>query len=416
MKPIPLALWLATVVAALLVGRYLLPDQRGSHGVEIESFRAALSDSDWIRRGHTISAYLEQLNAEQLPAAVAVVEDRRRWMTQDELRLFMIAWARLDAPGALAATLAWPDHTRRKGAAAAVYAWAIEDPLGARDALETVNDASLRELLIDRLVAAWVHGSDREGVTAYVALLSDSSKRSRFTSVLAHEIFADGPTALMEWADSIPASDNADYKATAFGRAAGVLAQDDPERAARWVEAHSGESWAREAPSIVGRRWAEREPLPALAWVRSLPPASGRDRAMVTAFRVWLGESPVSAEAWLVKEPSERALDPARAMWIRRRAAIDPPSTLAMLDLIADVNIRQESMFQIGWNWRRIDSQAADRWLEQVELSQEAREAVLHEQRVPHRQAPRPVGRRARSLSDDDPPAPDLAITEKLAP
>jgi hypothetical protein len=208
-----------------------------------------------------------------------------------------------------------------------------------------------------------------------------SNKRDRFTSVLAREILADGPDALIAWADALAETTRAGYKKSAFAKAAGLLAQESPERAARWVEANLGKPWAFEAQSTVGQRWAEQDPMSAFNWVRALPPSLGRDRAVALTFREWHQMNPVQAENWLAEAPRERSLDPARALLIRRTVTTSPASTLEVLELITDPTIREECVVQIGWNWRRTDLPAAEAWLEQLELSDESKGAILHERR-----------------------------------
>jgi hypothetical protein len=404
-------LWLGAVAAAFLLGRSLTPSNVGGQAVDVQAFRAALSDPDWIARGFTISVYLAQLDSAQLPAAIDVVEDRRRWMTQDELRLFMIAWARIDAPGAFSRALEWPDHTRSKGAGAALYAWALVDPNAAREAMERQDDAELRQLLVDRLVAAWAHGSDKQGATEFVAGLGHSKKRERYTSVLAREVYAGGPDALIAWADALVKGPHAKYGAVAFGKAAGVLAQDDPERAARWVEANIGRSWAFDAPSIVGRHWADGDPIAALTWLRTLSRGRARDRAVAMTFRHWLLDRPIEAEDWLGAEPRDRTIDTARALLIRHLAPTSPSAARDALELIADPLIREESVVQIAWSWRRNDPAAADAWMEEFELSDEAKALISSKQRPPRR-----INRNGQPSRREDLSSDDSEPTDRLPP
>jgi hypothetical protein len=376
-------------LAAFLLGGSLWTSFVDGADVDAEAFRESLSDPDWVARGSTISAYLSQLDSEQLPAALEVVEDRRRWMTQDELRLFFIAWARIDAPGCFAAALEWPDYTRNKGAAAALYAWTLVDPNAARDAMEREGDAELRQLLLDRLVAAWAHGSDKEGATEFIAGVAHPKKRDRYTSVLAREFYSEGPDALIAWADALVRGPHPRFGAFAFGKAAGVLAQDDPERAARWVESNSGRAWAFEAPAIVGRHWADDDPIAALGWLRGLQPGHARDRAVAMTFRHWLRESPIEAESWLASQPPDRSIDTARTLLIRQLAPTSRSAAMDVLESISDPLFHEESTVQIAWSWRRTDPAAADAWVEELDLSEESK-ALISSERPPPRRLDRP--------------------------
>jgi hypothetical protein len=421
-KPMLWITLLGAVVAAFLLGRFMSTNQVGGHDLDAQAFDRALSDPDWIARGHTISAYLEDLDAAELPAALDVVAGRRRFMTQDELRLFMIAWARIDAPGAFAGALQWPDYTRNKGAASALYAWALVDPTAAREAMEGQEDAELRQLLLDRLVAAWAHGSDKAGATEFVARLAHAQKRDRYTSVLAREVYAEGPDALIAWAEDLVKGPHSKYGAVAFRMAAGVLAQDDPERAAGWVEANIRRAWAFDAPSIVGRHWAQVDPVAALTWLRGLPRSRARERALAMTFRHWLRDSPIAAETWLSTAEPDVALDPARALLIRRLAAISPADARDALDLIADPKAREEGVVQIAWNWRRSDPAAADAWIKELDLSDGARALILSEQPPPRRFGRKPANRDAGTSptgaaeGDERDPSPDAGSMDDTLP
>lgn len=403
--------WVGTLLAAFLLSGFLWTSFVDGADVDAEAFRESLSDPDWVARGSTISAYLSQLDSEQLPAAVEVVEDRRRWMTQDELRLFFIAWARIDAPGSFAAALEWPDYTRNKGAAAALYAWALVDPNAARDAMEREEDAELRQLLVDRLVAAWAHGSDKEGATEFIAGVAHAKKRDRYTSVLAREIYSEGPDALIAWADALARGPHARYGAVAFGKAAGVMAQDDPDRAARWVESNWGRAWAFEAPAIVGRHWADNDPIAALDWLRGLQPGHARDRAVAMTFRHWLRESPIEAESWLASQPPDRAIDTARTLLIRQVAPTSRSTAMNVLESISDPLFREESTIQIAWSWRRTDPAAADAWVEELDLSEESKALISSE-----RQPPRRLRRPRQGSSNTDPLADKPEQSDQLQP
>ena len=75
----------------------------------LASFRRALEDPDWLTRSYRFSGFLQGLSPENLPEALEAVVPQLPWLTTtDELRVFMLAWARFDAPGALEQALSWP--------------------------------------------------------------------------------------------------------------------------------------------------------------------------------------------------------------------------------------------------------------------------------------------------------------------
>ena len=339
-------------------------------------FVQALESRDWALRAHTMSGFVVGLGPENLGPALTAIEAHRRWLSQDELRLFMGAWASFDPQAAFERGLSWPDHTRAKGAAAAIYGWAIHDPEAAREAALAITDSSLKALLLDRIVAAWAHGEDREGVTRYIASLPDSPSRDRLTAILIREILADGHGAVIEWAEALPSAQEPDLARTAFRKAAGILAQDNHVVARQFAEENIDAPWAQGAPAAVARRWAQNDPTAALEWARSLPEGRARDQAISTAFTRWEKSQPAAAENWLAQADQSPELDAPRFALLRRRVATSPMDALAMADGISDPILKERGQALALGQWFKSDRAAAARWLSENPVSDQVRAQV----------------------------------------
>ncbi len=339
-------------------------------------FVRALESRDWALRAHVMSGFVVGLGPENLAPALTAIEAHRRWLSQDELRIFMGAWARFDPQAAFARSLTWPDHTRSKGAAAAIYGWAQYDPQGAREAATEVTDSSLKALLLDRIVAAWAHGEDREGVTRYIAGLPDSPSRDRLTAILIREILADGHRAVIEWAEALPSAHKTGFAPTAFRKAAGILAQDDHVIAREFAENNFDAPWAEGAPAAVARRWVHSDPAAALDWARNLPEGGARDQAISTAFVQWEKSHPAAAEHWLEQAGQSPELDSPRFALLRRRATTSPLDALALADRISDRVMKERGQVLALGQWFKSDPEAAMRWLDTNAVSNEVRAQV----------------------------------------
>jgi hypothetical protein len=364
------------VVIAFASGQYTARLASKAESVTSEQFRQALESRDWVYRAQVISGYVADLGPNDLPEALAAVEDRRRWLSQDELRLFMGAWASFDPSAAFARSLTWPDHTRNKGAAAVIYGWALHDPMAAHEAVMTVGDSSLKALLLDRMVAAWAHGRDRDGVTRYIGSLPNDRSRDRLTSILIREILADGHSAVMEWAEGIPEEIDGDFKATAFEKAAGILAQDDHIIARRFVERSRDVPGVTGAFAAVARRWANKDPVAALEWARALPEGAGRDRAIQIAFVQWQKRNPAASERWLFSAEESPELDPARFVVVHRLAATSPLDALELFHEMHDPVMKEESIVTILSQWLKLDRKAARLWLAENPISDTTRKKI----------------------------------------
>jgi len=364
------------VVAAFAGGYTTARLSPGMDSVSTAQFRAALESGDWVHRAHTISGYVAQLEPENLQEAVEIVEARKRWLSQDELRLFMGAWARLDPETAFERSLTWPDHTRNKGAAAAIYGWALYDPGAAREALMTIGDTSLKALLLDRMVAAWAHGPDRDGVSLYIASLPDDLARDRLTSILIREILAEGHSAVVEWAEKIPETSENDFKATALAKAAGILAQDDHGVAAEFAERNQNSPGSANAFAAVARRWVNKDPEAAIAWARNLPEGGDRNRVVQAAFVQWQKQNPSVAERWLDGAEKSPELDAARFVVARRLAVTSPPKALEGVRRITDPQLRQTGLVSVLGQWMQSDPEAAGAWLARNPVPDSVRKQV----------------------------------------
>ena len=383
------------VVIAFASGQYTARLFSSGAHISTEEFARALESRDWVERAHVISGYVKKLGPENLPPALAAVEKRRRWLSQDELRLFMGAWARFDPRAAFARSLTWPDHTRNKGAAAVIYGWALEDPEAAHAAAQAVADSNLQALLLDRLVAAWAHGEDREGVTLYIAGLPDTPSRTRLTSILVREILADGHSAVMTWAQGIPEAGKTGFKAIALERAAGILAQDDHAVAVEFVERNRETAEIDGAFAAVTRRWASTDPEAALTWAKSWAPGAGRDRAVQVAFIQWQKKNPAVAEKWLLANEASSEFDPARLSAARQLAVTSPLQALEFAQSVSDPSVRERSLVGVLAQWFQMDDQAASSWLAENPLSESAMTALESQKKNRRRTGPKRKPRQA---------------------
>ena len=379
MKAAAWALSFAAFAAGVAVGR-LAVGRTASPCDEVAtlaSFERGLVDPDWITRTWRISGYLQGLAPENLDEALAALERERRLLDQDELRLFMQAWARFDPRGAFEHTLAWSGPARAKGAGAAIYAFAFHDPQGALQALGAVKDPALVKRLERRLVAGWARGPHRLDLNAHLASLPDDEQREAWVGGLAFEVAKQGGDALVAWAESVP-DVVPSYKASVFRKAAGVLASLDAPRAARWVGEHREHEYARGAVRVVAARWAETDPEAAFAWLRALAPGPERDAAVADAFAEWLERAPAAATQWLSQQPPSADLDPAVRVVVRRIYPQAPTDALHWSQRIANPELRAQVQTGVGRAWMRRDARAARAWLAESELPGPVREAILH--------------------------------------
>lgn len=338
-----------------------------------EDFRAAIAETDVVRRVQRMSGLLLALDEAGLPAALEAVEERLVWLSEQELRVFMHAWVRFDAEGAFEHALGWPDPHFRKASAAAIYAWGIRDPEAARRRVESVGESRVRKRLEETLFEAWLRTGDKRGATGFVASLPKSDDRQKQTVVLAHAYLAEGREALQHWAESVPDDAPGRYKQTVFQQAAIALAQDDPAAAVAWIANHQDRSYSKGIARIIAGVWARTDAPAALTWVGALPPGRERDTALARAFDRWLAHDPRAAQVWLEERQTAEGWDAALAAMARAKADESPPAAIAWAQRIRDPLLRERSLVGAARAWLHVDPRAAERWLSESELSEDAR-------------------------------------------
>ncbi len=376
MKATRLVLLGAALAAAAGLGRLSAPRPGREDPATLDSFRRALEDRDWLTRSYRFHAFLQRLGPEELPEALEALERRRPWLGQDELRAFMLAWTRFDAPAAFERALAWPGRSQRTAAGAAIYAWAFHDPEAATRALDAVDDAQLRNFLRTRLVAGWARSEHKESANRYVASLSEGAQRDSFAGMLARELNEEGAEAVMRWADGTP-DVVPSYKETVFRKACAALAATDPEAAVRFAAAHAGRSYAGRATAVIAGRWASQDPQAALAWLRGTPSGAERDGAIADAFGQWLKLSSAQAEEWLRTVTPAAELDPAVRVLVRRtNQQGSPEEAVTWAKRIQDAALRDEVIVALGRAWLRQQPRAAESWLARSGLPEPVQAAI----------------------------------------
>ena len=341
----------------------------------LASFQRALDDPDWLTRWYRFSGFLMHLDPDNLPEALEALEPQLPWLVTDELRVFMLAWSRFDAPGAFAQAMSWPGQLSRNTGGAALYAWAFRDPTAALEALDSVENPETREFMEARLIAGWAHGEHRPSAFDYVASLPEGPRRFAYIGTLAWELAKDGPEAVIRWAEGVPDLSKR-YKAGVFLKASSTLASSDPAGAARWLAGHLDQDYADGVLKVVARSWAGRDAPAALGWLTSLPAGERRDGTVSNAFSVWHELSPREAEHWLSAETPAAPLDPAVRVVVTGVRRESPRIAMNWALALHDPDMRRRVVVNVGRSWIRRDAPAAEGWLAQADLPADLEQAI----------------------------------------
>jgi hypothetical protein len=377
------ALWILSVAIAFGVGRGTAPVAPVAT-LAPASFHEALSDWDPLTRPFRISAYLQDFGPEQLPEALAALEELQIGVTPEEVRLLMHAWARFDAPGAFAWASEWPTPWRKTLMAEALHAWGYQDGPAAMQVVEALEDEELRGRFRPSTMDGWIRSEDQTGLVAEISSRQEPQIRRRLTFVLVGEQRKRGVEVMQRFVEAVPDDTPNYFKRNAFYHASVSLAREDPQAAAGWLAKHADHSFSLDAAPGIARKWAERDdPAALFVWARALPAADeerrkDRDEAIGEGFRIWRRRAPDQAEAWLVGALPDPLLDPAVAEMATALAQKTPSEAIEWAIRIKDPTMQRRKLQLAGRLWARADPEAAEAWLAEHEVPDALRRQMLN--------------------------------------
>ncbi len=404
-RGISVALWTATAVAAFGIG-WITPPPHGPPAPDdlVASLRSALGEGDVIERQGRTASLLERLDLDPLPEVAALYERMIPLIDSSELGAFFAAWARFDTIGALDHALSWRlaemREQREIGVRAAIQVWAQRDPSAARLAAEQIGADTpfLRGALRRALVMGWAHsGRGQEGLAGFIADLPPQHSRIELIETAARELVrGGGAEAALGWAEPVLRDEGYEpaFKRSVFEAAAGSAAQWDPERTAAWAVEHSGADYAKEGVGIVAKHWSRQDGAAAMAWLSEQPAGELRDQAVREAFGQWSRADPLRARAWLVAEKPTALRDPAIEFKAQRIVDYEPERALGWCERIQDTARQQSCLESTAKSWYAQDAVAAETWLQQSSLDDEARSRVRKFTRPQEQQRRGPRGPR----------------------
>ncbi|HEY5657481.1 MAG TPA: hypothetical protein VIY27_06800 [Myxococcota bacterium] len=380
-RVVVLALWAATLVAAFGAGRGTAPPGAISAPEDLgASIRLALGEGDPLERTVRTADLVQQLDAENLPGVRAVYDQMLTVIDQVDIRPFVAAWVRFDPAGALDHTLAWPFETKREfGVEAAMLGWAQRDPLAARLAYEQVapDHPGVRRTLFMSMVAGWAH-SGQEGLDRYVAELPPPTQETAAGTAIGALMRKGGPEATLGWVEPILRNEayDARFKRSVFRRATRSVARWQPERGVAWATAHAGEEYAKDGMRLVAEQWGAQDGPATMQWLRDQPEGEPREQAVREGFAGWLNADSRSAREWLSAQTLTAFHDPAIEVYASRLDDRAPEKAVGWCERILEPKRRTGCLRGAAMQWYRVDAAAAEAWLQQSPLDEEARSAV----------------------------------------
>jgi len=387
--------WTATLLVGFFGARLFTQSDFASAPDDFSvAIRGALAETDPLDRVTRIAAIMQHLDPQNVVEAAAVYDRLLNLLEEVDIRAFVIAWTRFDPAAAFDHTISWRFPDKQKvGASAAIEGWALRDPIGALQAYEEAATSvpSISEDLFLNMLTGWLY-SGEDGLIEYIAGLS-GHKRELALSRVVGRIMREGDTdAAVSWVEAIIRNDayEMEFKRRVFRRGCRIVGRSDPELTAAWAMEHLDEEYAVDAPRIVAGRWASKDGRAAMQWVRELPRDELTELAIREAYLTWYRSDRESAVAWLASETLTAFHDPAISYYANELSKREPKEAVVWCERILDAERQLNCLKPAAARWHQSDAEAAEAWLQQSPLDEEARSIA----RLPAREKMRQRQRR----------------------
>ena len=409
-----------------------------------EVLAPALVSDDLVGRNAVIADMLSRLTPENAADALRVFEEMpSSYHTDNNYRLFLHAWAKVDGASALNYLMNNPNSHRVDGGHIwAMSGWTATDLQAAYDFV--MSREKVDPGLYHGLVRGWGR-IDLEGVHQFVSSIEEPRLRARMTDVVGESVVEQrGIQGALDWLGQLDQSQgyvqsayNAVIKRAIprnssslaewinrnpegkhiqpwmYSETAKRIASKDPGLAASWLESHlSNKKLNGQVVGEVASRWVESDPQAASSWVDSLKGTRVYDKELAKRLGgAWARKDPDAAfqwakgletdlwrpasasivgnmsreqllqnASWIKESPTESANDGIRAAYAMRMAELDPYDAIEQALLMTDALGREKVAVHVAKKIYRQNPESIRDWLPQSGLSEASQQRILRNQ------------------------------------
>lgn len=341
-----------------------------------------LRDPDAYARARRLATLLPTLGPEFVPAVKQTLEDTTLDLGATELELLVRFWATHQGEEASYWSVEKsPPGYRLAAVMTSIAMWAAADPEAAANAAEQwiAQKPDVSDAVQVALVRGWFTNDPVE-LAEYISNIEMGFVRQReLATYLRAVIQTQGIEAAMRWGESVP-DDDTTYKVAVYRQMAAALPLFDHAAVLRWCEAHCEGPFGNNMRNIIARRWVRTDGAAALMWLSEKAP-EGHDKnlAVRASFALWGQIDREATLAWMATqtagEPAEW-LEPVYPVYARLLAEDSPAEAIEWAERIEGDEEREIVLSEVARAWWLRDEGAAEAWLLQSSLSEEAREKV----------------------------------------
>lgn len=349
-----------------------------------EAIAQAMRDLDPYARVRRLAALLPSLGPEGVPGVKETLRNPRFGLNRGgaEIELLVRFWATHEPEDAMRWAVQEAASGYRVSALfSALSQWAALDPQSALVAARKWEKERPGES--DVIQIALAHGWFERDPTALAQHIQQEpmgiGRQRKLSNYVRLLIRQQGAEAAMRWAESVPEGDEV-YKRNVVRQLGAGLVSFDVDAAVRWCEAHCEDPYGGDLRNIIASRWARLdEGFAALEWLFAGPRGDGWNASLKGAFGVWAQAHPEEASAWMAAqahggdgdpEPWLQLLVPTYTLMVMRES---PAEALEWAERVENEEERERLLIRVARAWRWQDEAAAEAWLRESPLSEEAR-------------------------------------------
>jgi hypothetical protein len=338
-----------------------------------------LGDPDAFARVRRLSTLLPTLGPEVTTAIKEILGDTNRDVGSAELELLTRFWA-LNRPeeASRAALAKFNPLTQGVALPVALRVWAEIDPQTATQIAWSWTDTHphLQSVIPPALIRGWFAAGDPPELRQFIQDLGMGLYQQRALSAYVRILIQKkGSLALTRWAESV-SEEEPKYKLAVYRQAAAALEQFDHDEALSFCAKHCDGEFGENLRTMIARRWMRRDGAGALTWLQNAPESDEKNFAARNTFALWARREPENAIAWMkarVQGEPDPWLKPIFPVYAIALGPTEPLEAIRWAEGLEKPDEQEFVFIEIARAWRKTDQAAADAWLEQSPLSEQAR-------------------------------------------
>jgi|GEM_PF-296066 len=349
-----------------------------------EAMLTAIRESDPVKSQLMFARLMEELTAENAPAALAMVrENVGGFDSMRYIGMLAYKWGEVDPVNAMAELSKSGD--RRGGGMSqsiALTGWAAKDPKGAMAWLEAYEGEGREKEWMAMSLVNGLARSDADAALKYAAGLEDEGARRNAAESIAREMIrAGGVEKATAWLATLK---DPEMMRGAFQTLSDQLLRSDPSKAAEFVKQYANEEYARGAIGNIADNLARKDVKQGLEFANSLT-GKAQSRAIGSVVNEWLnqndGAQALEASKYVESLPPGDSRDAGARAIANEVVRQDPATAIAWASSIQDAESRTEALVDVARRYMREDKAAATAWLATSGLSPEAQLQITNPQR-----------------------------------